>query len=76
MTPARSWSRSTVQGVAQPYIVMEYVAGRTLRDVLASEGRKILPERALEITSWRAGVLWTTATGHGHHPPRHQARQT
>ena len=41
------------QGVAQPYIVMEYVAGRTLRDILR-EGRKILPERALEIT---AGVL-------------------
>jgi eukaryotic-like serine/threonine-protein kinase len=39
--------------VAQPYIVMEYVAGRTLRDILR-EGRKILPERALEITS---GVL-------------------
>ncbi|KRB76379.1 protein kinase [Nocardioides sp. Root190] len=33
-----------------PYIVMEYVAGRTLRDILR-EGRKILPERALEITS-------------------------
>ena len=39
--------------VAQPYIVMEFVAGRTLRDILR-EGRKILPERALEITS---GVL-------------------
>ncbi|HET7388698.1 MAG TPA: Stk1 family PASTA domain-containing Ser/Thr kinase [Nocardioidaceae bacterium] len=39
--------------VAQPYIVMEYVAGRTLRDIVR-EGRKILPERALEITS---GVL-------------------
>jgi eukaryotic-like serine/threonine-protein kinase len=39
--------------VRQPYIVMEYVAGRTLRDILR-EGRKILPERALEITS---GVL-------------------
>jgi serine/threonine-protein kinase len=38
---------------AQPYIVMEYVAGRTLRDILR-EGRKILPERALEIAS---GVL-------------------
>ncbi|MGH3353581.1 MAG: Stk1 family PASTA domain-containing Ser/Thr kinase [Nocardioides sp.] len=37
-------------GVAQPYIVMEHVAGRTLRDVLR-EGRKILPERALEISS-------------------------
>ena len=32
---------------------MEYVEGRTLRDILR-EGRKILPERALEITS---GVL-------------------
>lgn len=40
-------------GIAQPYIVMEFVAGRTLRDVVR-EGRKILPERALEITS---GVL-------------------
>jgi eukaryotic-like serine/threonine-protein kinase len=40
-------------GVSQPYIVMEYVAGRTLREILG-EGRKILPERALEIT---AGVL-------------------
>ena len=39
--------------VSQPYIVMEYVAGRTLRDILR-EGRKILPERAFEITS---GVL-------------------
>jgi eukaryotic-like serine/threonine-protein kinase len=39
--------------VAQPYIVMEYVAGRTLREILR-EGRKILPERALELTS---GVL-------------------
>ena len=44
---------ATGQSVAQPYIVMEYVAGRTLRDILR-EGRKILPERALEITS---GVL-------------------
>jgi serine/threonine protein kinase len=40
-------------GISQPYIVMEYVAGRTLRDILR-EGRKILPERALEISS---GVL-------------------
>ena len=42
-----------IDGIAQPYIVMEYVAGRTLREILR-EGRKILPERALEITS---GVL-------------------
>ena len=47
----------------QPYIVMEFVAGRTLRDILR-EGRKILPERALEITG---GVLSasTTATAPG-----------
>lgn len=37
----------------QPYIVMEYVQGRTLREVL-NDGRKLLPERALEIIS---GVL-------------------
>ncbi|QIK74900.1 Stk1 family PASTA domain-containing Ser/Thr kinase [Nocardioides piscis] len=36
--------------VAQPYIVMECVQGSTLRDILR-EGRKILPERALEIGS-------------------------
>ena len=40
----------TPDGIHQPYIVMEYVAGRTLRDILR-EGRKILPERALEIGS-------------------------
>ena len=34
-------------GISQPYIVMEFVAGRTLRDILR-EGRKILPERALD----------------------------
>jgi eukaryotic-like serine/threonine-protein kinase len=44
---------SNGSGVSQPYIVMEYVAGRTLRDILR-EGRKILPERAMEIT---AGIL-------------------
>ncbi|MFL6062879.1 MAG: Stk1 family PASTA domain-containing Ser/Thr kinase [Marmoricola sp.] len=42
--------------VAQPYIVMEYVAGRTLRDILR-EGRKILPERSMEITSGVLGAL-------------------
>jgi serine/threonine-protein kinase len=40
-------------GLMIPYIVMEYVEGRTLREILR-EGRKILPERAMEIT---AGVL-------------------
>ncbi len=36
-----------------PYIVMEYVDGRTLRDLLRDD-RRLLPERALEITD---GVL-------------------
>ena len=49
----------------QPYIVMEYVPGRTLREVL-DDGRKLLPERALEIMvgvlaaleySHRAGII-------------------
>ena len=33
-----------------PYIVMEYVEGKTLRDVLRTEGR-MLPQRALEIVA-------------------------
>jgi serine/threonine-protein kinase len=33
-----------------PWIVMEYVDGRTLRDILTTEGR-LLPERALEVTA-------------------------
>jgi serine/threonine protein kinase len=33
-----------------PYIVMEFVDGRTLRDILTTEGR-LLPQRALEITA-------------------------
>ncbi len=33
-----------------PYIVMEFVAGRTLRDVIHDEGR-LLPQRALELTA-------------------------
>ena len=33
-----------------PYIVMEFVNGRTLKEVLASEGR-LMPRRALEITA-------------------------
>jgi serine/threonine-protein kinase len=36
-----------------PFIVMEFVDGRTVRDLLI-EGHRLLPERALEITS---GVL-------------------
>jgi serine/threonine-protein kinase len=36
------------QGV--PYIVMEYVEGRTLRDILLTEGR-LLPQRALEVAA-------------------------
>src|SRR5437764_3838068 len=43
-------------GVVTPYIVMEYVEGRTLRDVLASEGR-LLPQRALEITAQICAAL-------------------
>jgi serine/threonine protein kinase len=39
-----------------PYIVMEYVAGRTLREVLAEDGR-LLPRRALEIVGEICGAL-------------------
>lgn len=42
-----------IGGISLPYIVMEYVDGSTLRDLLHS-GRRLLPERAMEITS---GVL-------------------
>jgi eukaryotic-like serine/threonine-protein kinase len=42
-----------VHGVFLPFIVMEYVEGQTLRDLM-NDGRRLLPERALEIT---AGVL-------------------
>lgn len=40
-------------GAHVPYIVMEYVEGQTLRDILrgAEDGRKILPERALSIAA-------------------------
>ncbi|HEU4909979.1 MAG TPA: Stk1 family PASTA domain-containing Ser/Thr kinase, partial [Propionibacteriaceae bacterium] len=47
-------------GVAIPYIVMELVEGPTLRDVL-KDGRKILPERALELTQ---GVLEALSYSH------------
>ncbi|CAN5157512.1 Stk1 family PASTA domain-containing Ser/Thr kinase [soil metagenome] len=49
-----------VDGQAVPYIVMEYVEGQTLRDVLR-DGRKILPERALDVT---ADIL--SALGYSH----------
>lgn len=38
------------EGTAQPYIVMEYVEGRTLRDILKTEGR-LPPRRAMEIAA-------------------------
>ncbi|MDQ3663344.1 MAG: Stk1 family PASTA domain-containing Ser/Thr kinase, partial [Actinomycetota bacterium] len=55
----------TADGSHVPYIVMEYVDGQTLREIM-HEGRKILPERAMEITadvlsaldySHRAGIV-------------------
>jgi beta-lactam-binding protein with PASTA domain/tRNA A-37 threonylcarbamoyl transferase component Bud32 len=48
--------------VIVPYIVMEFVDGMTLRQLLAS-GRRLLPERALEIA---AGVLSGLDYAHRH----------
>ena len=48
--------------VRVPFIVMEYVDGMTLRQLLTS-GRRLLPERALEIT---AGVLAALDYSHRH----------
>jgi eukaryotic-like serine/threonine-protein kinase len=48
--------------ITVPYIVMEYVDGMTLRQLLAS-GRRLLPERALEIT---AGILAALDYAHRH----------
>ncbi|MCW2498043.1 Stk1 family PASTA domain-containing Ser/Thr kinase [Jatrophihabitans sp.] len=46
----------TPEGATQPFIVMEYVEGRTLRDILKAEGR--LPaRRAMEITADVCGAL-------------------
>ena len=49
-------------GVPVPYIVMEYVDGRTVRDLL-QEGQRLLPERSLEIID---GVL--RALDYSHQP--------
>jgi serine/threonine-protein kinase len=49
-----------VDGVSIPYIVMEYVDGSTLRELLHS-GRKLLPERALEMT---IGILQALEYSH------------
>ena len=49
-------------GSVVPYIVMEYVDGMTLRELLTS-GRRLLPERALEITD---GVLAALDYSHRH----------
>jgi serine/threonine-protein kinase len=43
-------------GTVTPYIVMEHVEGRTLREVLAAEGR-LLPQRAMEITAQICAAL-------------------
>lgn len=48
--------------IVVPYIVMEFVDGMTLRQLLAS-GRRLLPERALEITG---GVLSALDYAHRH----------
>ncbi|QMU66857.1 Stk1 family PASTA domain-containing Ser/Thr kinase [Streptacidiphilus sp. P02-A3a] len=49
-----------IDGVSIPYIVMEYVDGSTLRDLLHS-GRRLLPERALEMTT---GILQALEYSH------------
>ena len=48
--------------VQLPYMVMEFVDGMTLRQLLTS-GRRLLPERALEITS---GILSALDYSHRH----------
>ena len=40
-----------VHGNHIPYIVMEYVEGHTLRELMQDDERKIMPERALSITA-------------------------
>ncbi|MDQ1248353.1 MAG: eukaryotic-like serine/threonine-protein kinase, partial [Actinomycetota bacterium] len=48
--------------ITVPYIVMEFIDGVTLRQLLSS-GRRLLPERALEIT---AGILAALDYSHRH----------
>ncbi|MFJ2110407.1 MULTISPECIES: Stk1 family PASTA domain-containing Ser/Thr kinase [unclassified Streptomyces] len=49
-----------VDGVSLPYIVMEHVDGSTLRELLHS-GRRLLPERTLEMT---VGILQALEYSH------------
>jgi serine/threonine-protein kinase len=49
-----------IDGISIPYIVMEYVDGSTLRDLLHS-GRRLLPERAMEMT---IGILQALEYSH------------
>ncbi|MFI6487029.1 Stk1 family PASTA domain-containing Ser/Thr kinase [Streptomyces sp. NPDC050564] len=49
-----------IDGTSIPYIVMEYVDGSTLRELLHS-GRKLLPERAMEMT---IGILQALEYSH------------
>ncbi|MGW1762571.1 Stk1 family PASTA domain-containing Ser/Thr kinase [Streptomyces sp. NPDC002073] len=49
-----------VDNISIPYIVMEYVDGSTLRELLHS-GRRLLPERILEMTS---GILQALEYSH------------
>ncbi len=45
-----------LEGVRVPYIVMEYVEGQTLRELLR-QGERLMPNRALEITTGVLGAL-------------------
>ncbi|MFF6996045.1 Stk1 family PASTA domain-containing Ser/Thr kinase [Streptomyces sp. NPDC008313] len=49
-----------IEGISIPYIVMEYVDGSTLRELLHS-GRKLLPERSMEMT---IGILQALEYSH------------
>jgi serine/threonine-protein kinase len=49
-----------IDGISIPYIVMEYVDGSTLRELLHS-GRRLLPERAMEMT---IGILQALEYSH------------